>query len=317
MSNEESTDIESPSWGPFSATRTKAVTEWPAGPAWRGKTDKPLSQARGESYRATADEEDAINAAIYLRRPLLITGQPGVGKSSLAYAAALRLGLGKPLVWPISTKSTLKEGQYAYDAIGRLQTVDDGKKDIGRYITLGALGTALHSENKYPRVVLVDEIDKSDVDLPNDLLNILEEGSFEIPELARIKMDGPVDVLDAEGTTRTIKDGKVACHRDRFPLVILTSNGEREFPAPFLRRCIRLTIKPVTDLERMKAIVSAHELEITDKSLEMIQEFITSSQGNIATDQLLNAIFLLAGSVNVPEGRRALLKQVLMKKLDS
>jgi MoxR-like ATPase len=242
-----------------------------------------------------------------------------VGKSSLAHAIAYRMNLGKLLVWPISTKSTMKEGLYGYDAIARLQAVqadDADAKDIGKFITLGALGTALHPDNPTPRVVLVDEIDKSDVDLPNDLLNVLEEGSFDVPELRRLQKKQPeVEVLDAEQKPRRITNGVVSCPRNRFPVVVLTSNGEREFPAPFLRRCIRLTVKPVTDEIRMASIVKAHKLKISDEGSRLIREFIATGQGDIATDQLLNAIFILAGEIDVPETRRKNVQEMLMRRL--
>ncbi|MFM6859063.1 MAG: MoxR family ATPase, partial [Dolichospermum sp.] len=113
----------------------------------------------------------------------------GTGKTSLAYAVAYELGLGEVLHWPITTRTTLKDGLYSYDAIGRLQDAKDKDKDnlaeIGKYINLGSLGTALLPSEK-PRVLLIDEIDKSDIDLPNDLLHIFEEGEFEIPVLRRI-----------------------------------------------------------------------------------------------------------------------------------
>src|SRR4051812_24649948 len=137
------------------------------------------------AYRAEAKEVRLVNTAIHLRRPLLVTGRPGTGKSMLAHSIAYELGLGRVLHWSITSRSTLNDGLYQYDAIGRLQAVNLLKADeigatqtpvdIGTYIRLGPLGTALLPAGR-PRVLLIDEIDKADVDLPNDLLNAFEEG---------------------------------------------------------------------------------------------------------------------------------------------
>jgi MoxR-like ATPase len=143
--------------------------------------------SRGQIFQASEKENDFVNSALYLRLPLLVTGKPGTGKSSLAYAVAHELKLGRVLRWPITSRSTLQEGLYRYDAIGHIQEANLTRKmpDIGQFIRLGPLGTAL-LPSRYPHPLLIDEIDKSDIDLPNDLLNIFEEGEFEIPELARL-----------------------------------------------------------------------------------------------------------------------------------
>src|SRR6266571_5259395 len=204
-------------------------------------------------------EIELVNAALFLRRPLLVTGKPGSGKSSLAYIVAHELQLGPVLRWPITTRSTFAQGLYSYDAIGRLQdtpskgSVANGSSesekepspDIGKYLHLGPLGTALLPV-KYPRVLLIDEIDKSDIDLPNDLLNIFEEGEFEISELVRAsKKDPIVSVMPADGKDDQdrvpIKKGRVECRA--FPIIVLTSNGERTFPPAFLRRCLQLRMR--------------------------------------------------------------------------
>lgn len=245
-----------------------------------------------------------VNAALYLRRPLLVTGGPGTGKSSLAYSVAAELGLGEVLRWPIGSKTTLRAGLYQYDAIGRLQEASlreiearagrdpAGPADIGCYIRLGPLGTALVPASR-PRVLLVDEFDKSDIDLPNDLLDVFEEGEYDIPELARLPSEyGPVTVMTAdESGHAVIERGRVRC--DAFPLVIITSNGEREFPPAFLRRCLRLKLDPASP-DKLARIVEAHlGTGVRDGYQEVIAEFLNRrNRGELATDQLLNAIFL-------------------------
>ena len=160
-------------------------------------------------------------------------------------------------------------------------------KDIGRYIKLGALGTALLPFPR-PRVLLIDEIDKSDINLPNDLLNLFEEGNFEIPELARLSKEvSLVEVRTYDQMDVPIKDGKVYCQN--FPLIILTNNGERDFPPTFLRRCLRLTMPYDPDAMALKEIVRAHlgsdvltkdEAKIED----LIEKFIKKrSKGDLAT----------------------------------
>lgn len=333
----------------------------PEPPPWREFEHRPTRI--GTTYKASDDEIELVNAALHLRRPLLITGGPGSGKSSLAYAVAHELGLGEVLRWSITTRSTLEKGLYEYDAIGRLQAAnfqqmelerkrhllqmayehkrymlaresfaagqdddapaeehrwvddkppaslpDDDDSDsqlppIGNYVQLGPLGTALVPSDR-PRVLLIDEIDKSDIDLPNDLLHVFEEGKFVIPELARLPQDqNKVQVkpwdYDAEenNTLVTITGGHVRC--TTFPLVIMTSNGERDFPPAFLRRCLRLDIKP-PDRPRLREVIEAHlGPEMLAQAEPLITEFLRrrddeKEKAELATDQLLNAVYLLA-----------------------
>ena len=299
----------------------------PPSPSWRpfGKDSKPgesRRKKRGENFHVCEEEvRRMINAALYLRRPLLVTGKPGTGKSSLVYAVARELVLGEVLYWPITTRTTLKDGLYSYDAIGRLQEAkqqeelnrgSSGKltkeerqeqiRKIEKYITLGPLGTAL-LESEKPRVLLIDEIDKSDIDLPNDLLTVFEEGRFEIPELVRIKDDVPevtvrtaykdkTEDITKQDLEAEISEGQVTCNT--FPCVILPSNGEREFPAPFLRRCLRLTMQQPgkKDLEK---IVEAHFGDKLPDDLDsLLTQFIKNRESKtLATDQLLNAVFMV------------------------
>ncbi|MGX1974322.1 AAA family ATPase [Streptomyces kronopolitis] len=290
-------------------------------------------------HRPGETERELVNAALYLRRPLLVTGAPGSGKSTLAHSVAYELGLGRVLGWPVVSRSTLREGLYDYDAIGRLQDLqiaraipagaqsatppaddptDEPGGGIGRYIRLGPLGTALLPSAR-PRVLLVDELDKSDIDLPNDLLNVLEEGEFRIPELERLAGSAPeVEVLSDDGAQVTVRDGRVRCHA--FPFIVLTSNGERDFPAPLLRRCIHLHI-PVPDKERLAAMVRAHFGEgAAERYDAVIDRFLDREPGDVrAVDQLFNAIHLTqkAGWTDEDEEEtRRRLTAELMRPLD-
>jgi MoxR-like ATPase len=251
------------------------------------------SLARASAYRGHPDEVDTVNSALLLRRPLLVTGKPGTGKSTLAYAIAHELRLGPVLRWSITSRSTLLDGLYRYDAIRRVEDASLGQPlDIGRYLRLGPLGTAMLPYRR-PRVLLIDELDKSDIDLPNDLLTLFEEGEFEIPELSRIADSQPeLSVATADGAGRvTVRNGLIGCHA--FPVVVMTSNGEREFPPAFLRRCLRLALLP-PDSARLAEIVHAHlGPDAAARSTELIHRFIDRAQyGDLATDQLLNAIYV-------------------------
>jgi MoxR-like ATPase len=280
----------------------------PAPPPWRRSSvaappampkqppfDLEAEKLLGEPIRLSDHVVRAVNAALYLRRPLLVTGKPGVGKSSLAYAVAYQLRMGPVLKWPITSRTTVKNGLYDYDAVGRLQ--DDEKKELGQYFRLGPVGTALYPTS-WPRVLLIDEIDKGDLDLPNDLLNVLEDGHFEIPELARAKNQTTEVKVHGSGGRLAITGGEVRCQQ--FPFIVMTSNGEREFPAPFLRRCIRITIPqpPFAELkEIVKAHIEAYLAGAQPGSVDaMIKEFVQLRETqDLATDQLLNAAFLVLG----------------------
>jgi MoxR-like ATPase len=256
-------------------------------------------------------EVDMVNAALYLRRPLLVTGPPGAGKSTLAFQIANELRLGRVIRWHITSNSTLKSGLYNYDAIGRAEAVatrqaelrggtgpaeqnGDPGAHIGDYVRLGALATAF-LPSRQPRVLLVDELDKSEIDLPNDLLEIFEVGSFRIPELERVAKHTPEVTVFTDDPNRrvTITGGRVTCRA--FPIIVLTSNGERDFPPPFLRRCLQLEIKP-PDADKLAAMVAAHlGLEgADDLRLALVQDFAARSgpAGEIPVDRLLDALYL-------------------------
>lgn len=288
------------------------ITNLPDPPAWRRFESR---EDRGATFRVREEYVDAVNAALYLRRPLLVTGKPGTGKTSLAYAVARQLKLGEVLVWSIATRTTLKDGLYGYDAIGRLQDAqskgEDNVQNIGRYIRLGALGTAMLPCDR-PRALLIDEIDKSDIDLPNDLLHIFEEGEFRIPELERIAQEFPdiqVGTAYGDGSKAWINQGRVRC--TSFPFVVMTSNNERDFPPPFLRRCLRLDIAEPTK-EELEGIVESHLGELTEDAKSLINQFLERrNKGDLATDQLLNAIYLLSRDRKLTDkSRDKLIEQV-------
>ncbi|MBQ0885042.1 AAA family ATPase [Streptomyces sp. RM72] len=330
---------EPPPWRDFTRAQDGAPTgsQDPSGTRRLG-----VRRRRAENYAPRPAEVDAVNAALYLRRPLLVTGNPGTGKSTLAYAVAHELKLGRVLRWPIVSRTTLQDGLYRYDAIGRLQDVQlerargtatgesgadagstgdtgedaaDRDPGIGAYIRLGPLGTAL-LPSELPRVLLIDELDKSDLDLPNDLLNTLEEGEFAIPELERVADRQPVvEVLSHDSGRVAVHGGRIAC--TNFPLIVLTSNGERDFPAPLLRRCIQLELEPPGE-EQVTAMVEAHlGEEGVAAGQDLIGRFLDREPGEVmAADQLLNALFLTQHTPHAERLTRERIADLLMQRLD-
>jgi MoxR-like ATPase len=195
-----------------------------------------------DSYIATDDLIIAVNAAITLERPLLIKGEPGTGKTELAQQVSKALDL-ETIEWHIKSTTKASQGLYEYDAVSRLRDsqLGDGKvNDIKNYIRKGKLWQAFEAKKKC--VLLIDEIDKADIEFPNDLLQELDKMEFHVYE-----------------TDENIK----AIQR---PVVIITSNNEKELPDAFLRRCFFHYIK-FPDLETMKAIVHSHFPKIKETLL--------------------------------------------------
>lgn len=277
------------------------------------------------------EQIDTVNAALLLRRPLLITGPPGIGKSTLAYLLSRELGLGRVLQWNIVSRTTLRDGLYAYDAIGRAQAIaawqaveqrapagrmpaDGGQPPaLGDFLTLGPLGTALLPYER-PRVLLVDELDKSDIDLPNDLLHVLENGSYDIPELVRDTADSVRVHTDDPRQFALVSGGRVECRE--FPVVLITSNGEREFPAAFRRRCLPLEMQAPTR-EQLLAIVSGHLGSLPPDAEAMVDLFLqrVRAGGTHSLDQLLNAARLTTVDGFRPAGEGQRLIETLLRDL--
>lgn len=196
-----------------------------------------------QEYVASEQLMASVNIAIALKKPLLIKGEPGTGKTMLAEAVAKSLGK-KLLIWNIKSTTKAQEGLYVYDTIQRLydgQFGEEGVDDISRYIKLGKLGEAFSSEEQV--VLLIDEIDKADLEFPNDLLWELDQMEFYINE-----------------TKETVK----ANHR---PIVIITSNAEKELPDAFLRRCIFHYID-FPDKDLMEEIVKVHFPNVEENLLK-------------------------------------------------
>ncbi len=202
-----------------------------------------------DDYVLSKELKDNVNVSIALGRPLIVKGEPGTGKTLLAHSIAKGLGK-KFIVWNIKSTTKAQEGLYVYDTVQRLNDArfgDNDVSDIKRYIKLGKLGEAFASDEQV--VLLIDEIDKADIEFPNDLLNELDEMSFYIPE-----------------TKETIK-------AKTRPIVIITSNSEKELPDPFLRRCIFHYIEFPTQ-ELMEEIVHVHFPDIEKKLLrEALKKF--------------------------------------------
>jgi len=302
----------------------------------------------------------AVNAALALRRPLLITGLPGSGKTSLAFVIASWLGLGPVLEWPVSPGALLADALATYNPLARLQDLEadvaaqragvaseaggwkSGDRPVADYIRLGPVGTAF-LPSSLPRVLLIDEIDKGDFNLANDLLHLFEEGKFPIPELQRAERDRAarrrseqaempataaqmpeVEIWDEanDGTPlkAPIPGGQVQCYQ--FPLVVMSSNDDREFPPAFNRRCLRVRMPDFsTDRPTLLEIVNRQlqkdsSLEqAVEQALDQFQKAAAANRGQLATDQLLNLAYLMDDQLD--EKAREQLRAVLLQGLDS
>ncbi|CAG9215049.1 ATPase associated with various cellular activities, AAA_5 [Paraburkholderia tropica] len=237
-------------------------------------------------YVATDDLKLAVNAAITLKRPLLIKGEPGTGKTMLAEEVAAALDM--PLMqWHIKSTTKAQQGLYEYDAVSRLrdsQLGDERVKDIRNYIVKGVLWQAFESEQ--PSVLLIDEIDKADIEFPNDLLRELDRMEFYVYE------------------TRELIKAK------QRPLVIITSNNEKELPDAFLRRCFFHYIS-FPDPATMQRIVEVHypgiRKELLNAAMESFFELrnVAGLKKKPSTSELLDWLKLLLAEEVPPAALRA------------
>lgn len=202
-----------------------------------------------DDYIASKPLMEIVNVSVALGKPLVVKGEPGTGKTLLAHSISRALNK-KLIVWNIKSTTKAKDGLYVYDTVQRLNDArfkDKDISDIRQYIKLGRLGQAFRSEEQL--VLLIDEIDKADIEFPNDLLNELDEMSFHIHEL---------------------DEDVIAQHR---PIVIITSNSEKELPDAFLRRCLFYYIE-FPDDEMMDRIVRVHYPDIENKLVkEALKKF--------------------------------------------
>jgi MoxR-like ATPase len=195
------------------------------------------------SYLTDESIEAAVNCALFLERPLLVKGEPGTGKTLLAHAIAESQGC-ELIHWPVKSTTRAQDGLYVYDTVQRLYEARFGEgdvKDIRRYIKLGPLGRALASEKRV--VLLIDEVDKADLEFPNDLLHELDRMRFVVTET-----------------------GDEIAARER-PIVVITSNNEKELPDAFLRRCVFHFIDFPPE-ELMRKIVRVHHPGLDDKLVD-------------------------------------------------
>jgi MoxR-like ATPase len=261
---------------------------------------EPLYTGQGtDFYVASERVADSVNLAVDLKRPILVEGEPGCGKTRLAYSIAAEKGLGDPIKIMVKSTSRAKDLLYQVNYLRRLQDAQSSQNPDARYIypylSLEPLGQALHQNRRC--VVLIDEIDKADIDFPNDLLDVLEEFAFEIPDLPQ---EEDALCLDNKGFGR-----RIVCDTPTPPIVVITSNREKRLPDPFLRRCLYIRLRfPDTAAELINIVeknidLSPHELSqkllvaAVESFLRVRNAALISSQKPPTTSELIDWVKII------------------------
>jgi MoxR-like ATPase len=235
--------------------------------------DPPTASVSREPYLVSRELEDAVNLAVALGRPLLLQGDPGAGKTRLAHAVAFALGLPLEEAY-IKSTSRAQDLLYVYDAVRRLydsqlhrheQVNDRGVRNVREYIRLGPFGRAIaRAEHGRRSVVLIDEIDKADIDFPNDLLREIDRLAFEVPEAPGLRFAVPEDRPDLR------------------PVIFVTNNEEKTLPAAFLRRCIFHYVEFPEDRVFLNEILALHEVGDADLRTKAIDVLLRLRELDLA-----------------------------------
>jgi MoxR-like ATPase len=267
---------------------------------------EPLYGGSGtDFYVATPAVADIVNLAVALQRPLLVEGEPGCGKTKLAYSIAREKGLPDPLKISVKSTSRAKDLLYTVNSLRRLQDAQNPHNQDARhtypYLSLGPLGSAIRQSGR--RVLLIDEVDKADIDFPNDLLDVLESFTFQIEDL-------PFE--EDEACRKRHGFGRdVSGQKDSPPIVVITSNREKRLPEAFLRRClyVRLrfpeTIEELRDIVRKNLNADAIEQSLVDAAAIAFRKIRETSLGATqkppSTSELIDWVRILYWKNITPE----------------
>ncbi len=336
-------------WWLFHGTGEPADAElrWPQAPPWRRfaappvdappppEDDEEISRLRGEmaAMLLTPAQIAAVNVALLLRRPILVTGVPGSGQAGLAHLIARELHLGRVLRWTVNRRTTLRDGVNDFDALGLASAALQQRADqpvvepggspsarrsvkghladllghdaerrppdslsVHRHVRLGPLGTALLPRAR-PRMLLIDRLDRGGHDLADDVLDVLDEGRAVVPELARLPPTaGPLPVaVDDPGAHALLDAGIIQCAEP--PVVVITSSGERAFLPAFHDRCVHVRM-PEPSRARLQTLVESRYGTVPRVATLLARFDKRRSAGaELTIDQLLDAIHLAAAGV--------------------